>query len=164
MPIVLIRIDERLIHGQVVIGWGGDLRPDRYVVVDDELTQSEWEQDLYRLGAGGTDVIFSSVDEARARLPEWRSAPERSILLTRSVAAMRRLAEGGLLKGESVNIGGVHHAPRRDELLTYLHVSEEELRDLQAIAASGAKVSARDLPEAHRVSLSALVGGKWKSS
>jgi len=163
LPIVLLRIDERLIHGQVVIGWGGDLTPDRYVVADDELAESEWEQDLYRLGAGGAETIFVGVDEARARLDEWRSAPQRSIVLTRSVANMRRLAEGGLLKGESVNVGGVHHAPGREEVLSYLHVSEEELRGLQAIAASGAEVSARDLPEAHRVSLSTLLGGKWKS-
>ena len=35
MPIVLYRIDERLIHGQVVVGWGGQLRPDLFVVVDE---------------------------------------------------------------------------------------------------------------------------------
>lgn len=164
MPVVLLRIDERLIHGQVVIGWGGQLRPDRYVVVDDELAGSEWEQDLYRLGAGGAEVLFVTVPEARERLDEWRTAPERSILLTRDVASMRRLAEGGLLQGESVNIGGVHHGPDRDELLTYVHVSDAERRDLEAMAAAGVELAARDLPDAHRVSLASLLGGRWKSS
>ncbi len=50
MPVVLYRIDERLIHGQVVMGWGPQLGVEHYVVVDDELATSEWEQDLYRLG------------------------------------------------------------------------------------------------------------------
>jgi len=164
VPVVLLRIDERLIHGQVVIGWGTQLRPDRYVVVDDELATSEWEQDLYRLGAGGVEVVFATAEEARERLAEWRSAPERSILLTRNVATMRRLAEGGLLEGQSVNIGGVHHGPDREELLTYVHVSDAEQRDLEAIADTGADVAARDLPDAHRVSLASLLGGRWKSS
>lgn len=164
MPVVLLRIDERLIHGQVVIGWGNQLRPDRYVVVDDELASSDWEQDLYRLGAGDADVLFVTVPQARARLDEWRTAPERTILLTRDITTMRRLAEGGLLEGESVNLGGVHHGPGRAELLTYVHVSDEERQDLEAIAAQGAEVTARDLPDSLRVSLTSLLGSRWKSS
>jgi len=164
LPVVLLRIDERLIHGQVVIGWGNQLRPHRYVVVDDELASSDWEQDLYRLGAGGTEVVFVTVTEAREKLDEWRAAPERTILLTRNVATMRRLAEGGVLQGETINVGGVHHGPDREELLTYVHVTEAERRDLEAIAEAGAEVAARDLPDAHAVSLSSLLGSRWKSS
>jgi mannose/fructose/N-acetylgalactosamine-specific phosphotransferase system component IIB len=164
VPIVLLRIDERLIHGQVVIGWGNQLRPDRYVVVDDELASSQWEQDLYRLGSGGAKVLFVTVAGAREGLPEWRAAPERSIVLTRDVATMRLLADDGLLEGESVNIGGIHHRADRDELLTYVHMSEAERKELEAIAAAGVDVAARDLPDAHRVSLSSLLGSRWKSS
>jgi mannose/fructose/N-acetylgalactosamine-specific phosphotransferase system component IIB len=50
MPIVLHRVDERLIHGQVVVGWGAQLHAARIVVVDDDIAASEWEQDLYCLG------------------------------------------------------------------------------------------------------------------
>jgi mannose/fructose/N-acetylgalactosamine-specific phosphotransferase system component IIB len=50
MPIVLFRVDERLIHGQVVVGWGGPLHADRIVVVDDAIAGSPWEQELYCLG------------------------------------------------------------------------------------------------------------------
>ena len=50
MTVVLYRIDERLIHGQVVIGWGTQLHPDSYLVVDDALAASDWEQELYVLG------------------------------------------------------------------------------------------------------------------
>ncbi len=54
MSVLLYRIDERLIHGQVVMGWGPQLDVEHYVVVDDELAASEWEQDLYRLGLPDT--------------------------------------------------------------------------------------------------------------
>jgi PTS system mannose-specific IIB component/fructoselysine and glucoselysine-specific PTS system IIB component len=163
MPIVLFRIDERLIHGQVVIGWGHHFRVDRYVVVDDELAGSAWEQELYRLGAGGAEVVFATVADARARLHEWRAAPERSILLTRDIATMRRLAEGDTLRGETVNVGGVHPGPGRDEVLPYVYLGEGERRDLAALAAAGADVTARDLPDARRVDLSSLLGSRWKS-
>lgn len=159
MPIVLYRVDERLIHGQVVIGWGNELRPERFVVVDDELADSDWEQDLYRLAVSESEVVFVSVEEARRELAGWKSASERSILLTRDIATMRRLGEGGLLAGERINLGGLHHAPGRRSLLPYLFVSDEDRADLARLAASGAEVSARDLPDAAKVPLVALLEG-----
>ena len=162
MPIVLLRIDERLIHGQVVIGWANQLRPDRYIIVDDDLAASRWEQDLYRLGAAGVEVGFVPTAEAIAHLDEWRTGFDRTILLTRDVATMRRLAESGALAGESVVVGGVHHGPGRKEALTYVHLTEKELRDLEAIEAAGVEVVARDLPDAPRVELD-LVKRRWNS-
>jgi mannose/fructose/N-acetylgalactosamine-specific phosphotransferase system component IIB len=162
LSIVLYRVDERLIHGQVVIGWGNQLRPRRYIVVDDELAASEWEQDLYRLGAGDAEVLFVTVDEARRRLPEWRADDVKSILLSRDTGTMRRLSEGGLMSGVRVNLGGLRHGPGRVEVLTYLHLSHDDIDDLQALAEAGAEVSARDLPDAHRVSLESLSKSRWK--
>ncbi len=159
MTIVLYRVDERLIHGQVVLGWGNQLRPDRYIVVDDELAVSEWEQELYRLGADPAEVVFTGVEQARARLGEWREEPTRSIVLTRDVAAMRRLAAGGRLRGEKVNLGGLHHGPERDQVLSYLHLTAGDREALRALEEDeGVEVSARDLPDAHKVSLKSLLG------
>jgi PTS system mannose-specific IIB component/fructoselysine and glucoselysine-specific PTS system IIB component len=159
MTIVLFRVDERLIHGQVVIGWGSHLRPDRYLVVEDAIAESEWEQDLYRLGAGDKEVAFAALSEAAERIREWRDASERSIVLTRDIGTMRRLSEEGVLDGEHVNLGGIHHGPGRDEVLTYLHLTEQDREDLRAIAEVGAVVTARDLPDAHRVTLETLLRG-----
>jgi D-glucosaminate PTS system EIIB component len=157
LSIVLHRVDERLIHGQVVIGWGHQLRPDRFVIVDDELAASTWEQDLYRLAGAGVEVVFATVEEARRRMPEWRDAAPRAILLTRDTGTMRRLAAGELLKGERVNLGGIHHAPGRDELLPYLHLTATDRDNLRSIAEEGADLEARDLPDANRVRLASLL-------
>jgi len=157
MSIVLFRVDERLIHGQVVIGWGHQLRPDRYIVVDADLSESDWEQDLYRLGAGSAEVVFRDIDQGRLDLSEWLDESPRTVLLTRDIAAMRRLGEQGGLGGQDVNLGGIHHGPGRREVLTYLHLTEQDVDDLRALADFGANVSARDLPDAPRVSLSTLL-------
>lgn len=153
MPIVLYRVDERLIHGQVVLGWGSELRPERFIVVDAELASSDWEQELYRLGAGEAEVVFATVPEARDRLPKWRDEARRSILLTRTLAGMRALARDGLLRGERVNVGGIHHGPGRTEVLTYVHLSEADRADIRALAEEGVTVSARDLPDSQAVFL-----------
>ncbi|MCG6955290.1 MAG: PTS sugar transporter subunit IIB [Gemmatimonadetes bacterium] len=157
MSIVLYRVDERLVHGQVVLGWGSQLLPHRYLVVDDDLAASEWEQDLYRLGTADAELVFATVDAARLVLPEWRADAARSILLTRDIASMLRLARGGLLRGEKVNLGGIHHGPGRLQVLTYLHLTEDDVSGLRALEEEGVEVSARDLPDAHKVPLRTLL-------
>ena len=99
MSVVLYRIDERLIHGQVVMGWGPQLGVEHYVVVDDELATSEWDQDLYRLGVPDTaSADFLTVGDAKARLTDLEADPRRTGVLTRTVAAMAGLAEHNRLR------------------------------------------------------------------
>jgi len=160
MPILLYRVDERLIHGQVVVGWGSQLRPDRYLVVDDELARSEWEQELYLLGLpDGVTAQFVTVDEARERLDDWRASSVRSVLLTRDVETMLELARGGVLSGERVNLGGIHHGPERSRVLPYLHLDDADRDRLRKLGDEGVEVTARDLPGSSRVSLSELLKG-----
>ena len=55
MSFLLYRIDDRLIHGQVVVGWGQPLDAKFIVLVDDAVATSDWEQELYRLGVPPSD-------------------------------------------------------------------------------------------------------------
>lgn len=158
MPIVLYRVDERLIHGQVVVGWGTKLRPNCIVVVNDELAASPWEQELYSFGLPpNLKTDFVGVTEARARIEGWRQGDERVVLLTRDLRTMTRLAEGGLLRGEEVNIGGIHHAPGRTSVLPYVFLSGTERAEISRLAEQGVVVSARDLPGTRRVELDQLL-------
>lgn len=160
MAIVLYRVDERLIHGQVVVGWGNALHPERIVVVDDELAGSAWEQELYGLGLPpGIEAVFESVAGARQHLGDWRTAHARSVVLTRDLATMRRLAQDGLLRGEEVNIGGIHYAPGRTAVLPYVYLSRDEREEMRRLADEGAVVSARDLPNARKVEVGHLLAG-----
>lgn len=158
MPVLLYRVDERLIHGQVVVGWGNQMRPDVIVVVDDDLADSSWEQELYGLGLPPEiEAEFHDVESARRHLEEWRQGSRRVLLLTRDVHTMARLAEGGLMQGESVNIGGIHHAPGRRAVLPYVYLREDEERALESLEEEGVEVSARDLPVSRRVDLDELL-------
>jgi mannose/fructose/N-acetylgalactosamine-specific phosphotransferase system component IIB len=158
MGVVLFRVDERLIHGQVVVGWGAHLHPKRIVVVDDDLATSPWEQELYTMGVPPeVEAEFHTVAEAVDRLPGWQSGPERVVLLTRDVETMDRLARSGLLRGEEVNIGGIHHAPGRTQVLRYVFLSDRERAALLDLSGHGATVVARDVPNARGVGLEDLV-------
>ncbi len=158
MSILLFRVDERLIHGQVVVGWGAHLRPDLYVVVDAEVAASEWEQELYLLGVPeGAEALFLSPTEARASIPEWEAGEARVVLLTRDLATMLTLAEEGGLDGEKVNLGGIHFQKGREQVLPYVFLGPEDRTQLEALAAAGVEVTARDLPSSSSVPLAALL-------
>lgn len=159
MAVLLYRVDERLIHGQVVVGWGTRLHPDRIVVVDDELALSEWEQELYTLGLPEEiRAAFVGVDDARDRLDEWAANDDRILLLTRNLDTMRRLGAGGALAGREVNLGGIHHAPGRDRVLPYVFLGEGERDHIRALIDDGAEVVARDLPDTRGVDARHLLG------
>lgn len=158
MSVVLFRVDERLIHGQVVVGWGSHLHADRIVVVDDEIATSQWEQELYELGLPPeTRSEFATVAAAREALPRWQHNSERLIVLTRDVTTMLRLAQDGLLRDADINIGGIHHAPGRRRVLPYIYLSTNEEAALRQLADNVAHVSARDLPSARSVTVNQLL-------
>ncbi|MGB5526372.1 MAG: PTS sugar transporter subunit IIB [Gemmatimonadota bacterium] len=158
MTLALFRIDERLLHGQVIVGWGMRLGIDYYVVVDDDLATSDWEQDIYSAGlADKTAVEFVSVAETVERFQELDSRTGRGALLTKGTAEMRALAEAGLLSSRRVNLGGLHGTGSRRRVLTYVHVSPDEEEDLKAIHRASTGVTARDLPTGREVGLEDLV-------
>jgi PTS system mannose-specific IIB component/fructoselysine and glucoselysine-specific PTS system IIB component len=157
MPILVARIDDRLIHGQVVIGWGRALEIERIVLVDAGVAESEFEQDLYRMAVpAGITIEFLTPDEAPARLDVVARHPDRTLVLTGSVPVMTELQRErpGLIR--AVNLGGIHDGPGRREFLRYVYLAESELALLKAMAASGVAVSAQDLPTARPISLDGL--------
>jgi len=159
MSILLFRVDERLIHGQVVVGWGSQLRPDRYLVVDTALANSEWEQELYTLGVPErVGVEFLAPGPGREALQGWRESDLRSVLLTRDLGTMLELARHGTLSGEEVNLGGLHHRKGREEILPYLFLDEADKQALRELEEEGLKISARNLPGSPKVTLKALLG------
>ena len=158
MPIVLFRVDERLIHGQVVVGWGGPLHADRIVVVDDDIADSPWEQELYCLGVPPEiEASFVGVPDARRLLVAWRGDPRRIVVLVRDLPTVAKLAEDGLLRDEEVNLGGIHHAVGRDRVLPYLYLSPADRVQLRTLRDGGVRLSARDLPGSRRVPLDELL-------
>jgi mannose/fructose/N-acetylgalactosamine-specific phosphotransferase system component IIB len=157
MSIVLFRVDDRLIHGQVVIGWGRPLGVEQIVLVDDQVSTSPWEQDLYRMAVtSDMEVRFVTIAEAATRLPAWEQEPERVMVLTGDLDTMAALyrASPGIVR--HINLGGIHHRAGRRERLPYLYLSDEELANLNALESAGADISAQDLPTTQPVALRGL--------
>ena len=90
-------------------------------------------------------------------IPVWQDEAPRSVLLTRDIQTMLRLAELGVLDGAAVNVGGIHHAPGRTQVRSYVYLDDDDRKRLQRMEQLGVNVTARDLPDSVRVPLATLL-------
>lgn len=160
MPIALYRIDDRLIHGQVVAGWGQPLDLGFIVLVDDVVAESDWEQELYRLGVPPSmDVYFVSTSDAASELPRYVADRRVGMVLTGTVDAMLLLARTASLPIATVNVGGIHHREDRTQKLRYVFLNRSEELALGELSRMGVVVTAQDVPSATSHSLDELLRG-----
>lgn len=159
MALDLIRIDDRLIHGQVVVGWGQPCELGFLVLVDDAVAESDWEQELYRMGVPPEmDVYFDSVESAARRLPEYRADRRTGMLLVAEIETVQRLI--ALAPDiRAVTIGGIHHREGRAARLRYVFLTPREEAQLLELEAAGVTVTAQDVPSAAPVPLDEVLTG-----
>ena len=127
MPIILYRVDERLIHGQVVVGWGISLKIERIVLANDQVAANPWERELYLAGVPAEiKATILSVNDAATRISENGFEGEKTLILVESPFDIWRMLEKGV-KINKVNVGGVHFKSGRNNILPYLFLSVEEI-------------------------------------
>ncbi len=146
IPNIIWRIDDRLIHGQVIVGWCGQLPIKLLIVCDDEISSKEWEKNLLMMAAPpelSTEVL--STAETAANLENWISQDLIVMVLIKSPEELLKLIDLGV-EFQKVNIGGIHFQENRKEFLSYLYLSPKEVELFQQMIAKGIKFECQDLP------------------
>jgi mannose/fructose/N-acetylgalactosamine-specific phosphotransferase system component IIB len=153
---VRVRVDDRLVHGQVVVGWGRALGLKHLVLVDDEIRASAWEQDLYRMGVpAGMDIEFASLEEAVAGFPRWAADGTRTMVIVPDIPTLVALCE--VADVGRATLGGIHQAEGRRERISFVFLSEEEAEQLRGLAARGIEIVAQAVPTDRAVPLAELL-------
>ena len=157
MTVALVRLDDRLVHGQVVVGWANALRANRIALVDDRIVHSAWERELYCLGVPpDIRLDFESVESAAGKWEELESSDHRTIVLTGDIDTLVRLCDASDRITE-VNLGGLHQSDGRTQRLPYVFLSNEEMEQLKQLSMRGIRIAAQDVPTARPVALEALL-------
>ncbi len=151
--IVLIRIDERLVHGQVAVGWNAAVQPTNFIVIDDEIAAVDWEAELVLAGVpDGTAGEVVTLSDAIARWESWRTDAERHLILVAGPAPLLALVASGIVIPEA-NVGGVHRRTGRIEYAPYVHLDESEFAACRALCEAGVRLEGRDVPTARGIDL-----------
>lgn len=152
MSLVFARVDQRLVHGQVVVGWVPTLAAGRILVVDDEIAGDEWERDmLVSATPPGVEAEVVGLAEAPGKL---REDSGKTLLLVRSLATMLSLVREGCVRDE-VNVGGLHARPGARRFLDYVYLTEDDVAVIRELDEAGVRVRACDVPGNPTVDLNA---------
>ena len=154
MSWVLHRIDDRLIHGQVLIAWGARYNPARMWVVDDAVAASGWEAELFRDSAPGIDVRVLTVAEAAAAYAGEATAGGTAFLIVRDLPTAQRLCEAGASIGR-FNVG-LHYAPGKSKVNEFVYLDDADRRAAHALLALGVALEVQDVPATRPQPLAAL--------
>jgi mannose/fructose/N-acetylgalactosamine-specific phosphotransferase system component IIB len=159
MPLVLARIDCRLIHGQVVETWVPHTKANSLVVANDDLAANLFLRSVMELAVPrGIAVHFCRLSEAAAVLAEANRNGERSILLVSSAADALALRQGGV-RFDLLNIGNLHFAAGKVEVTPSVFFSPEDFEAVRWFVSHGVSVCVRGTPFEAGTSYEAEGGG-----
>lgn len=160
MGVTLLRIDDRLIHGQVVEGWVPYLKVNLVVVVSDAAASDEIQTALMKMALPPTvGLLVIPVEGAAAALAAPQMDGRKALVLVPGPAEALALVEKGLMI-DRVNVGGLHHTVGKVQLGRALFLDEKDRLALRALKAKGVRLEGRALPGDAEEDLAAALEGK----
>ncbi|WP_333813818.1 PTS mannose/fructose/sorbose transporter subunit IIAB [Muricomes intestini] len=161
--IVNLRLDERLIHGQVAAYWTRTLRVTRIMVVDDEVVKDEVGKSALRAAVpAGINLSVLTAQNAAKRLNEGVYSQERVFLIVSRPDTITKLLENGV-KVKEVNIGNLGQKEGRKQIKKSVFCTEKELQTILSIEKSGVAVYAQMVPNDEKKKFTSYLGLSFRS-
>ena len=144
--IVLTRIDNRLIHGQVGVTWTTSVGANLILVADDETAGNDLMQKLMAATAkqSGASPRFWTIQKTIDTIHK-ASERQKIFIVAKTPATVRKLIEGGVPIKE-VNVGNLHFSEGKRQISKKVYVDDADLADLKAIEDAGVNVYIQDVP------------------
>ena len=146
MPVKHMRIDNRLIHGQVTVAWVGAIGANHLIVANDDVAADEFQRILLPQAARGVRTSILSVDDALAHCANLADG-ENVMILAKFPTDALRLLEGGLKVAE-VNVG--NQAPKPGSKFTMvtrsISVTEQDAKDYRRMAELAGHLRSQMMP------------------
>lgn len=156
MDISLIRVDDRLIHGQVVMGWTQALGIQQILVADDEVAEDQMQKRLMLLAVpAGVRADVLSI-QAAAEIVQRSTSDVKTLVVIRGPLELLELHRAGFPISK-VNIGNVHTGPGRERLTKEVHATPEEIEAMRSLVSEGIILEAQWLPGTARTDLGKLL-------
>jgi D-glucosaminate PTS system EIIB component len=138
--IVMHRIDDRLVHGQVMTGWLGLRGANSLWIVDDTVANTPMMLDIFRFAApAGIKMEAMTVDKAAERLSKLSDGSDKVILIAKVPKTFLRLVEKGY-KPADINYGAMAHKPQSRNVTQNCDLSPEEIEDTEKLYNLGIRI------------------------
>lgn len=144
--IINVRIDERLIHGQVATMWTNSLRTTRIMVVDDAVVKNSIEKMALKTAVpSGVKLSILTTKGAAERINAGNYVGQRVFLLVKSPIALKELLDGGVPL-EIVNVGNMSQKAGAKSVKKSVAVTENDIQAFRYLDQKGVKLVAQMVP------------------
>ncbi len=163
MPIELARIDDRLVHAQVVEGWLKSISINHIVVISDEVAGDEIQKTMYSIIVPyGTKISCFGVAEAVKKLKEKEIIRDDLLLLMPSLKEAVDLIAGGV-EIKSFNVGGLHAKSGKKFYTPTISLDDADYERIKFLKSKGIELETRVLPMDTRADITSVIkDGKIK--
>ncbi len=145
--IVHIRVDDRLIHGQVATRWATGLRVNRIMIIDDKVAVNDDEKSILRMAApAGVNTSILTFEKGLNNVKNGNYKGQRVLLIVKTPEILVQLMNGGLALKE-VNIGNMSSRLGTTQIKKSISMTESEKVAVQQLLSQGVKVTAQMVPE-----------------
>ena len=144
--IKLVRIDNRLVHGQVGVVWISSVSANLLVVVDDIVADDKIQQQLMGITAKSSSVgiRFFGVEQAISTLPK-ASPSQKIFIVCRTPEVAKKLVDANI-GITTINVGNMHFAEGKTQLSAKVFVDTKDLEELQYIKSKNIDITIQDSP------------------
>lgn len=155
--IKLVRLDFRLIHGQVIAKWFGQIMGNEIVIIDDDLSQDSFMASIYEMSAPvDSKVHVYSVEDAVKKVEDGTFASGKVLVLFKNVDQVFKAVEKGF-KIDELQIGGLGSAPGRINVYGPITLDDHDVSLLKKIADQGTNIYLQQVPEEAKMTFSKVL-------
>ena len=153
MKISLARIDDRLIHGQVVTSWSKETRCEVILVVSDEVAADVMRKTLLEQVAPlGVKSSVMGVDKAIRVFNNPKYANVNAMLLFTNPTDVLRMVEGGVAL-KSINIGGMSFKQGKKQITGSISVNDQDIESFKKLNKKGIELEIRKVSSDSKINL-----------
>lgn len=147
---IWFRIDNRLVHGQIIEAWLPHIRAKTLLVANDDLAADELRQEIMSLAVpSGISFLCCQVSEVASMLRNVRkSDPDQHVLILFSDCADAKAAHMTGLSFSLVNIGNLHYGPGKEQVCEHIALGAEDRSCLKYFKEHGVEIDFRCVPSA----------------
>lgn len=147
MAIIHVRIDERLIHGQVAAVWSNSLGITRIMVVNDEAAADDLQKGILKMATPpGIKLSVLSIASAAERIKEGRYDGDRVFMIFKKPEDCLKLIEAGIKLSE-INVGNMAYKEGAKQIKKSVSVTKEDVEVFKKLDSLGVKMTARMIPD-----------------
>ena len=154
--IVLSRIDERLVHGQVGVQWVGFVNANLVIVANDAVAKDEIQQSLMEMVvADGIGIRFWSLQKTIDTI--HKAADRQKILLVcKNPSDFLTLVNGGI-ELSRINVGNMHFIQGKEQIHKTVSVDKNDINAFKALQEKGIESYIQGVPTEKEMDLYTLL-------